>query len=154
MKNLNFKLILKATILAGTLDIIAAFLNFYFKTGKNVGIVLKYIASAILGDEAYKGGILVNLLGLFLHYIIAFLFTLFFAIIYPKILKWLSQTLLIAIIYGIFVWIVMNLLIVPSTSAAEIPFTWSAGLTNCMILIACIGYPLAHLFQKNASKTF
>ena len=56
---------------------------------------------------------------------------------------------LIAIMYGVFIWLVMNFLIVPHSKASPIPFTWSAGLTNCLILIICIGYPLTYLFRKN-----
>lgn len=148
--NTNLKLILKAGLIAGTLDIIAAFLNFYFKTGKNVTIVLKYIASAIFGKDAMGGGDGMALAGLLFHYVIALLFTVFFALIYKKMWSWFQHTLLIAIIYGVFVWLVMNLIIVPQTLAAQIPFSWSAGITSCLILIICIGYPLAYIFRKNS----
>lgn len=113
MKNLNYKLILQATLLAGTLDIIAA------------------------------------LIGLLLHYIVAFLFTLFFAIIFKRIWYWFGHKLLIAVIYGVFVWLIMNLIIVPTTQAQQIPFSWSAGLTNCIILIYCFAYPLVFVFRTN-----
>lgn len=146
---LNSKLIIKAGLIAGTLDIIAAFLNFYFKTGKSVTIVLKYIASAIFGKSAMAGGDLMALAGLFFHYVIAFVFTIFFALIFNKLWAWFQHTLLIATIYGVFIWLVMNFLIVPNSNASQIPFSWSAGLTNCLILIICIGYPLTYLFRKN-----
>jgi hypothetical protein len=149
MKNLNLNLVLRATFFAGTLDIIAAFLNFYYKTGKNAGIVLKYIASAIFGKEAMNGGMGMELAGLLLHYSIALLFTLFFALIFKKIWFWFAHKLLIAIMYGVFIWLVMNLIIVPSSLAKQIPFSWSAGITNCLILIVCIGYPLTYIFHKN-----
>jgi FlaA1/EpsC-like NDP-sugar epimerase len=149
MKNLNLRLIFKATLIAGTLDIIAAGLNFYFKTGKSVTIVLKYIASGVFGKEAMIGGEQMILAGLLLHYLIALVFTLFFAIIYKNLWNWFQNTPLIAIIYGLFVWAVMNLLIVPNSLASKIPFTWSGALTSALILMVCIGYPLAYLFHKN-----
>jgi hypothetical protein len=149
MKNLNLKLIIKAGLIVGTLDIIAAFLNFYFKTGKNVTIVLKYIASAVFGKSAMAGGDLMVLSGLLFHYVIALIFTVFFAFIFSKLLAWFQHTWLIALIYGVFIWLVMNFLIVPHSNASPIPFSWSAGLTNCLILIICIGYPLTYLFRKN-----
>lgn len=149
MKKLNLSLIIKAALIVGTLDIIAACLNFYFKTGKNIGIVLKYIASAVFGKEAMMGSEEMIFAGIFLHYLIAFCFTIFFAIIYPKLWAWFQNNLIIAISYGIFVWAVMNLLIVPNSLAAKIPFSWSGAITSAVILIICIGYPLAYLFQKN-----
>jgi hypothetical protein len=148
---LNLKFINKASLIAGSLDIIAACLNFYFKTGKNIGIVFRYIASALFGKQAYTGGEEMILIGFFLHYLIAFVFTIFFALIYRYLWTWFQHTLLIAIIYGVFAWFVMNIIVVPNSLAAKIPFTWSAGLINCLILIACIGYPLAYLFHKNTS---
>ncbi|MDQ7949115.1 MAG: hypothetical protein REI78_10730 [Pedobacter sp.] len=150
MMSSKSKFILKAAFIVGTLDILAAFLNFYAKTGKNVGIVLKYIASSIFGKQAMAGGEDMVLTGLLLHYLIALIFTLFFALIYKNMWRWFQHTVLIAIIYGVFVWLVMNLLVVPQTLALPIPFSWSAGLINCLILIVCIGLPLAYLFRKNS----
>lgn len=147
---MNSKLIIKAGLIAGALDIVAAFLNFYFKTGKNPTIVLKYIASAIFGKEAMTGGIEMILTGLLLHFIIAFIFTLFFSVIYKMLWSWFKNTILIAILYGIFVWIVMNLAIVPLSKASQIPFSWSGAITNVVILIVCIGLPLSYLFRKNS----
>lgn len=147
--NKKTSLILKAGLLVGTLDILAAFINFYSKTGKNVGIVLKYIASAAFGKEAMGGGTTMVLTGLLFHYIIAFAFTVLFAAMYTKLWQWFKNTPLIGLIYGVFIWMVMNLIIVPNSKAVQIPFSWSAGLINCLILIVCIGLPLAYLFRKN-----
>jgi len=147
---MNSKLIIKAGLVAGTLDIIAAFLNFYYKTGKNPTIVLKYIASAIFGKEAMTGGIEMILTGLLLHFIIAFIFTIFFSLIYKKLWSWLQNTVLIAVLYGVFVWLVMNFAVVPFSRASQIPFSWSGVITNIIILIVCIGLPLSYLFRKNS----
>ncbi|MEE1947170.1 hypothetical protein VRU48_18735 [Pedobacter sp. KR3-3] len=147
--NKNLSLIFKAGLLVGTLDILAAFINFYAKTGKNVSIVLKYIASAVFGKEAMSGGTLMAAAGLLFHYLIAFSFTALFALLYPKLWQWFKSVWLITILYGVFIWLLMNLIIVPSTRAPQIPFSWSAGLVNCLILALCIGLPLAYLFRKN-----
>lgn len=147
--NKNSSLILKAGLLVGTLDILVAFINFYSKTGKNVSIVLKYIASAVFGKEAMTGGNSMIFWGLLFHYLIAFGFTLIFALLYPKLWQWFKNIFLIAIVYGVFIWLIMNLIVVPSSKASQIPFSWSAGTINCLILIVCIGLPLAYLFRKN-----
>lgn len=147
--NKNLSLILKAGFLVGSLDILAAFINFYAKTGKNVGIVLKYIASAVFGKEAMTGSGSMIFFGLLFHYLIAFAFTIFFAAIYSKLWQWFKSIPLIALMYGVFIWLIMNLMIVPNSRATQIPFSWSAGIVNCLILIVCIGLPLAYLFRKN-----
>ena len=149
MKNFNAKLIIKAGLLVGTLDILAAFLNFYIKTEKNPTIVLKYIASAVFGKSAMTGGEGMIVFGLLLHFAIAFAFTIIFALSYAKLWAWFRNSSLIAILYGIFIWLVMNLLVVPNSQAAKIPFSWSSASISCGILIICIGFPLAYLFRKN-----
>lgn len=147
--NKNLSLILKVGLLVGTLDITAAFLNFYVQTGKNPTIVLKYIASAALGKTAAYDPTLVILLGLLFHFIIAFAFTIFFSLVSDRLWLWFKNSYLIAILYGIFIWVIMNLLVVPNSLATKIPFTWQNSLLNCVILIICIGFPLSHLFFKN-----
>jgi uncharacterized membrane protein YagU involved in acid resistance len=147
--NKNLSLILKAGLLVGTLDITAAFLNFYIQTGKNPTIVLKYIASAALGKTAAYDPTLVILLGLLFHFIIVFAFTIFFSLVSDRLWLWFKNTYLIAILYGIFIWVIMNLLVVPNSLATKIPFTWQNSLLNCVILIICIGFPLSYLFFKN-----
>ncbi|WP_152969626.1 hypothetical protein [Pedobacter sp. Hv1] len=143
------KLIIKAALIVGTLDILAAFLNFYIQTGKNPSIVLKYIASAALGNTAAYDPTVVILLGLLFHFVIAFAFTILFSFICDKLWYWFKNGYVIAILYGILIWMVMNLLVVPNSLAPEIPFTWTKALLNCAILIVCIGFPLSYLFFQN-----
>ncbi|HSH66820.1 MAG TPA: hypothetical protein VLB84_13740 [Bacteroidia bacterium] len=109
-------------LLVGTLDILAAILDFYINTGKNPSSIFKYISSAILGKEAFTGGTGIIIIGLFLHYGIAFLFTIFFVWLHVKKKKLLpGNRLLTGIVYGIFIWMVMNLIIVP-LSGTQIAF--------------------------------
>lgn len=143
------QLIVKAGLLVGTLDILAACLNFYLQTGKNPTIVFKYIASAALGQTGIYHPTLVITIGLLFHFLIAFAFTVFFSLISDKLWQWFKSIPLIAIGYGIFIWLVMNLIIVPNSLAVKIPFTWPNALLNCAILIICIGLPLSYLFFKN-----
>ncbi len=143
------KLLIKAGLIAGSLDILAACLNFYIKTGKNPNLVLKYIASAALGQQTTYGPFMLSLLGLFFHYIIAFAFTIFFAMICDQLWTLFKNKALIAIVYGLLIWLVMNLVVVPNSLAVKIPFNWPNAILNCAILILCIGFPLSYLFFKN-----
>jgi hypothetical protein len=145
MKNL-FYTIVKAGIAVGTLDILSAFIQYFITTGdKNVFIVLKYIASAIFGKEAYSGGVMMILAGLFFHYIIAFLFTLFFFWLFPQIYLFSKNKILTGIVYGIFIWIVMNLVVVPLSHIPNRPITIVNALISASILIFCIGIPLSFI---------
>jgi uncharacterized membrane protein YagU involved in acid resistance len=142
---------LKAGIIVGTLDISAAFLYYFIRTGKNPLRVLTYIASGILGKAAYEGGAEVLLAGLVLHYIIAITFAFIFFWLFSRIAGFRKAGFLTGIAYGIFVWMVMNLLVVPLSNVTKQPFRWDAALINMLILVACIGIPLL-VMAKGYSK--
>jgi hypothetical protein len=136
-------------LLVGTLDILAAILDFYINTGKNPSSIFKYISSAILGKEAFTGGTGIIIIGLFLHYGIAFLFTIFFVWLHVKKKKLLpGNRLLTGIVYGIFIWMVMNLIIVPLSGTPKLPFVPWKVLKAMLILICMIGLPLAFFTER------
>ena len=154
MKNRLFPTIIKAGLIVGTMDILAAILYFYFKTGNNGAVTIpKYIASAVFGKQAFSGGAEMILAGFVFHYTIAFAFTIFFFWLYPKIGFFSKTNLLTGIIYGVFIWAVMNLLVVPQTKIAGRPFDLVSAAINAFILVVCIGIPLACIaksfFKKN-----
>ena len=43
--------------IAGTLDITAACIQYYIRTGKGPANVLRYVASGVFGKEAFTGGV-------------------------------------------------------------------------------------------------
>jgi hypothetical protein len=61
------------------LDITAAFVVYGGLYGVNPVLILQGIASGILGRSAFNGGYPVALLGLFLHFFIAFTATFVYA---------------------------------------------------------------------------
>lgn len=143
-----FNTIVLAGLIAGTLDITAACLQYYIKTGKGPGNVLRFVASGVFGTDAFKGGNEAAAWGLVFHYIVAFLFTLFFFWIYPR-MKFLSWNKVITGAgYGIFAWLVMNLLVVPLSNAPAIPFVLSKAIVAAAILMVCIGLPISLIVSR------
>src|SRR4051812_34509050 len=59
-------------LLAGTLDICAAFLSAYIQRGTPPEMILRGIASAVFGKEAMTGGPIMIFYGLIFHFIIAY----------------------------------------------------------------------------------
>jgi hypothetical protein len=139
---------LTTSLIAGTLDIIAAFLNFMLKGGKNPVVILRYIASGLFGRELANSQRIMPLLGLLLHYFIALTFTLFYFFVAHKILGRLAWPFA-GTFYGIGVWVVMNKIIVPLSLIPPRPSTLSNDLTQMGILILCIGLPIAYFFASN-----
>lgn len=151
--NRLFSKILKAGFLVGTLDILSAFLYYFIKTKNNPLTILQFVASGVFGKAAFAGGNEMLLYGLVLHYIIAFAFTLFFFWIFPK-LKLLSKNRIgTGIVYGIFVWMVMNLMIVPFSRIPARPFDSVNALINAVILVVCIGIPLSFMANSAYRKS-
>jgi hypothetical protein len=142
--------ILKAGLLAGTLDILSAIIKYLIEGKKNPEVILKYIASAVLGKSAMKGGWDIAFLGLLLHYVIAFIFTILLFWLYPRLKLVRFNPLLIGVLYGVFAWLVMNLLVLPNTKAPQAPgpINWNQAIIGALILIAFIGIPVSLMARK------
>jgi uncharacterized membrane protein YagU involved in acid resistance len=148
-----WKVILKTTLLAGTLDITAACTNAYFTAGTTPDAVLKYIASGALGKSATSGGVEIMALGLLFHFMIALACTVCFFWLYPKwnFLKksvWLNSLLI-----GLIAWIITTQMIIPLSQIHPPPFNSLKAIRAILILVICIGLPIANnaklFFRKN-----
>lgn len=136
-------------LVAGTMDGLAAIIQSLLKGSKHPENIFKYIASAVFGKEAMTGGTGMILLGILFHYLVALSFTLFFFWLYPQI-PWIGNHPAISgILYGLFVWTVMNLVVVPMTKIGHHPIVLSKAVTAALILIFCIGLPISLLANKH-----
>ncbi len=154
--------IIIAGLIAGTIDILSAFTMVFSRSGKSPLPVLNYIASAIFGaEEAYGGGPAMMAIGLLMHYMIAFGWTILFFLLYPKLSILRGNKIVVGLVYGIFVWGMMNLILVPFlTRIPRVPFemmTKSAYLTNavinCIILMYAIGLPVSIVANRYYSRS-
>jgi hypothetical protein len=144
----HFPVILKAGLIAGTLDILAAFISFMIKTGKNPTRVLEYVASGVFGRPALGGGALYAVAGLLFHFLIALIFAAIFYYAWPVLRFLVKNRLVMGVIYGILVWLAMNLVVVPLSNTPKGPFSWSGAIQGVLILIFCIGIPIAWIIDK------
>jgi len=146
-----FSRIITAWLIVGTLDITAASIQFYIKTGKGPGPIFKYIAGAVF-PEASKGGTEMIIAGLIFHYIIALLVTVFFFLVFSKIAIPMLNRIFIGIIYGAFVWFITARVVVPLTLIGVRPSNPTNEIIAASILMVCIGIPLALLAPKPSPK--
>ena len=130
-------------LIAGALDMLGAIISYTAAGGKKPTVIFQYIASAAFGKSAFDGSVAMIIAGLLFHYLIAFIFTVFFFLIFPKI-KFLSgNTILVAILYGIFVWAIMNRIVIPFfTKLNPVIFDLKKATIAALILIVCIGLPV------------
>jgi hypothetical protein len=141
-----------SALIAGSLDIGLAFLTAFIKSGASADLVLRFVASGLLGKIAFTGSDWIVLLGLLIHYMIAIVFSFIFFLFYPKLQRWMKNKILIGICYGILVWMVMNLLVLPLSKVPAIVFTIGNALVGISVLIIAIGWPLTYLAEKFYSK--
>ena len=143
--NRFFKTVLLTGLFVGTTDLVAAYVSQWIKTGKFADKMLHYIAGGALGLEtSMKGGNAVAFLGLFFHYFIAFAFTLFFFLVFPR-LKFLSfNKYLVGMLYAVFVAVVMGQLILPITPLPTGHFSLSNSIIGWLTLGVVLGIPIAY----------
>ncbi|MBC7887491.1 MAG: hypothetical protein H7Z13_06345 [Ferruginibacter sp.] len=144
--------ILKAGLLAGSLDILVALIQYNMKTGKNVLIVLKFIASAVYGKDAMRAGNAMAAIGLGFHFIIAFGWTILFFLLYPIIPLMAKNKVITGVLYGVFIWLVMNLVVLPMTNVPKSPINIASAITGMVILVCAVGLPVSIIAKKYYSK--
>ena len=128
--------------LTGTLDAIAAILISH-KTSP--AIIFQYIASGWFGQAAFSGGTAMVILGLVFHYLIASFFSIVFFLAYPGFAKVFRNKYLIALVFALIIWLVMNLGVLPLTNMpirnSDVdPLLIAEGLAA---LFLCLGLPVS-----------
>ncbi len=136
--------ILFGGLIAGALDITAAFINSALHGRSLIG-VLQSIAGGLLGRTAYQGGWRTAVLGFVLHFCIA---TIWAAVYYAASLKLPLLTrhaIVCGLLYGVVVYLFMYMVVLP-LSALQFKFfnqPASAVLTGVLIHLFCVGLPIA-----------
>jgi hypothetical protein len=136
-------------LFTGTLDAIAA-LAWNYKV--NAGIVFQFIASGAFGKAAYMGGSSMVLWGILFHYITAYAFTIALYLGYPFFHKIFRNKYLIGFEYGLITWMVMNLLVIPFSKIGLKPFHIVPVLIGMVILVICIGMPVAVIADRRRKE--
>jgi len=139
-----WKTVLLTGLLVGALDITAAYINQFIKTGKFADKMFQYIAGGALGlENSMQGGFRVGLLGFFFHYFIACSFTLLFFIAYPKLKFRLFNKYLVGFLYGIFIGAFMTFVVLPLTKLPYNTFIFQKAIIGWLILAVVVGIPIA-----------
>jgi hypothetical protein len=129
--------ILVGGLIAGTLDAAAAFYSFGWGMPRG-------IAGGLLGRSAFQGGAATWILGLALHFFIAISAA---AVYYAasRRLKFLAESPVVCgMFYGIAVFLVMNLIVLPlSAFHFRGPFQYAALVQGILIHMFFVGLPIA-----------
>jgi hypothetical protein len=136
------KLIALGTAAVGILDLADAFIFFGLR-GAAPEVILRSIAAGLLGPDAFDGGPLVPVLGLGLHFFIAFGIVLTLYLIGRQWPQLRRHPILVGVAYGLAVWCVMNFVVVPLSAAGRGPFRLPVVINGLLIHIVGVGLPAA-----------
>jgi uncharacterized membrane protein YagU involved in acid resistance len=145
--------ILLAWAVAGTLDVGTAVTYYPLTANVTATQILQGIASGVLGARAFQGGAATAALGLGLHYVIAFIWTVFFYVLATNVRALTRRPLIVGPLYGTFVWLVMNLIVLPLSHVAHRPLRLQPSIIGAVILMICIGTPIATIVGRHLSGT-
>jgi hypothetical protein len=137
--------ILRAGLLAGVYDL--AFVFVYFRPADPTS-VLRGIAAGLLGPEARRGGDATAALGLALHFTIALGAAAVFFALSRKLAVLARRPILSGLLYGVTVWLVMYLVVLPlSANPPKVfpPPTWRPLLFAHLV---CVGLPIALTIRR------
>jgi hypothetical protein len=141
--------ILTAWLTAGTLDITAAIVYYPLRSGGRIATLLQGIASGALGVSAFQGGLRTAALGVGFHYLIAFIWTLLFFVAARKFEMLTKDLFLAGMVYGIVVWLAMNLIVLPLSNVRHGPFNPTQAVIGAVILMFCIGLPISAIVGRS-----
>ena len=142
------KYILLAGIIAGLLDALGAIVTFLIRGGKDPVKIFNFIASGIFGSKALSGGTGYAVLGFIFHLSIATIWTTIFFIATPYIKSLTKNWWLSGLGYGVFVWMGMNLVVVPLSNTPSMPFRLSGMIIGVFVLMICIGLPISYFAYR------
>jgi len=134
--------LLWAGLACGCLDITAALVVYGFFGLKPMRL-LQGIASGLLGQKAFSGGLATALLGLLCHFVVAF----GAAAVYLAASRGLGflteQAVISGALYGVAVYFFMQHIVLPLSAAAKRPFSLQMMLIGVVIHIFCVGLPIS-----------
>lgn len=126
----------------GTLDALDALIFFGLRGVRPIRI-FQSIASGLLGRAAFAGGYRTALLGAGLHYFIAFVIVCTYVLASRRLRTLTRAPLFWGPVYGVAVYLVMNLIVLPLSAAGRPTFVWPVVLNGVLIHIFGVGLPSA-----------
>ena len=139
--------ILIATLIAGTLDILAAVvLSLIY--GRGPMVMLRGVASGPFpgASEWGSGG---SVLGLLVHFVLMGIMVTIFVLAAARLRRLWQKPILWGTLYGLATYVVMNLIVVPLRFAAPLPPSTRAIVTQLFCHIVLVGLPIALIAARH-----
>lgn len=148
-----FNTIVYGGLAVGVLDLLDAMFFFGVRNGVKPIRILHSIAAGLIGrDRAINGGIKTALLGLFLHFLIAFIMATvfyFLSLVFPMLIR---QAITWGMIYGVACYFVMTYVVLPLSAVPPRtgPIPWAVFLNGVIGHALLVGLPIALVARRSA----
>jgi hypothetical protein len=147
-----FSAILIGGTIAGALDITYA-IGFSAMHGVPPMRILQSVASGLLGKPAFEGGVPIAILGLALHFFIAFSWAAIFYLASRVIPALTRHAVIAGVFYGFLIYAVMNLVVLPlSAYPRKVTFPLLVLVTGLLVHMFCIGLPISLAVRRTKSE--
>jgi hypothetical protein len=141
-----FQTIAVAGLVAGILDITSAFVIWALK-GVAPTRGLQGIASGLLGQQSFEGGLATAGLGFAIHFFIAFAVTSAFYLASRKLAFLVQHAVISGVIYGVAIYGLMYWVVMPLASI-KVRHSLSTDVTAILVHISLIGLPIALIVRR------
>jgi hypothetical protein len=146
----NVRVILYGGLIAGALDLSAAFISSWLRAGVGPVRVMQSIASGLLGAAAFTGGAGSAALGVVLHFLIATVATAVFYFASRTLRFLVKQPITAGLLYGVAVYVFMNFVVIPLSAVPRRGGTppLSGRIIGLLIIMFCVGLPIAAIVRR------
>ncbi len=146
--------ILYGGLAVGVLDGMAAvIITVYF--GASPKRMFQGVASGLIGSASFEGGWATAVLGVALHFLIAFIWAAIYCGASLKLPALTRRALICGPIYGVAVYFAMQIIVLPLSAIRKHPFSFGTTtqmLRGIIVHIICVGLPIA-LLARRAAKS-
>lgn len=140
--------ILVGGLIGGAIDITYA-VGFSAYRGVAPMLILQSVASGLLGAPAFEGGAATAVLGFFLHFMIALIWSAVFYFASRRFPFMIRHAFIVGILYGVFIYFCMNLVVLPlSAFPRKVSFPPILLVTGLLVHMFGIGLPISLAAKK------
>jgi hypothetical protein len=141
--------IVTAGMVAGLLDIAYVLVVYGLWRDANSIKILQGIAAALIGREAAaSGGLATAALGLGIHFAVALSVTAVFYALSRKLRLLVEQPLISGPLFGVAVWLVMQVVVLPFTATPPKSFPPAQWWVVFIAHLVCVGLPIAIVVRR------
>jgi hypothetical protein len=146
----KIRIIVISGIIAGTLDAIAAILLYSKQyTIHSIAGIFRFIARGVFGHAVPPTGGLYPFIGLFLHYLIALIWSAIYILIVSRLFKpgavWAK-----VILFGCLVWTMMNGFVMPIAGLTTVTYTGWSIMQSFAVILVCVSLPICLIWEKQS----